>query len=68
MMLPFRRRPISPKPSVKIADNNHPLFQLPPADAHAVKRQHLDYNHQPLAVESLSHYIQPEADERFRVH
>jgi hypothetical protein len=68
MMLPFRRRPIWPKPSVKIADNNDPLFQVPPVDAHAVKQHHLDYNHQPLAVEGLSHYIQPQAGERFRVH
>ena len=68
MMLPFRRRPSSPKPSLKIADTRTQAFEAPSVDVHAVKLHHLDYNHEPLTVESLSHYIQPVVDDRFRVH
>jgi hypothetical protein len=66
MMLPFRRRPNSPKqppskPAVEVLPPNPVVIELVPA--------HLDYNLQPINVESLSHYIEPSADaERFRVH
>lgn len=68
MLLPFRRRPILPKPSVKLADTHAQAPEAPSVDAPTFKLQHLDYNHRPLNVEGLSHYIQAEADERFRVH
>ncbi|RDS86800.1 hypothetical protein [Dyella psychrodurans] len=68
MMLPFRRRPTSPKPSPKNADTNVETLEAPPVPAGNVNPYHLDYNHEPLKVEGLSHYFQPIGDERFRVH
>jgi hypothetical protein len=66
MMLPFRRRPTTPKPSRKI-----PAVETSdsPPKTNGVSVHHLDYDLQPLRVESLSHYIDPVVDdERFRVH
>ncbi|MBD8871745.1 hypothetical protein [Rhodanobacter sp. DHB23] len=65
MMLPIDRLSIeptppgSPSPAGKIAtaadtDGN----PTPP---------HSDYNHQPLLVSGLEHYLKPEQDERFHV-
>lgn len=66
MMLPFRRRPMSQKL----------VSKTPTVEAHSspshfaeLRLRHLDYDLQPLSVESLSHYIEPVVDdERFRVH
>ncbi|HTV85926.1 MAG TPA: hypothetical protein VME63_10980 [Dyella sp.] len=70
MMLPFRRRPTSPKPSSKSRDIDTANRAVETSSAHhsAAGLHHLDYNLEPLAVESLSHYTQPMAGERFRVH
>lgn len=66
MMLPFRRRPTPQKPSSKAAIVKAPDLPSEPA---VVTLHHLDYDLQPLNVESLSHYIAPVVDdERFRVH
>lgn len=66
MLLSFRRRQTSPKPSSK-TPTVEPITSLSkPAEPGL---QHLDYNRQPLNVERLSHYIEPVMDEeRFRVH
>jgi hypothetical protein len=65
MMLPFRRRP-TPKPTI---DKPAPEATVPPPDVTELHLRHVDYNLQPLSVESLSHYIEPVVDdERFRVH
>ncbi len=64
-MLPFRRRP-SPKQAVNLPPPK-PTPALPQATG--LYLRHLDYNLQPLGVESLSHYIEPVIEgERFRVH
>ncbi|MBE1161625.1 hypothetical protein [Dyella acidiphila] len=66
MMLPFRRRPNSPKQTAATpaADSGEPQ-----SCKIEIGLKHLDYNLQPLNVESLSHYIEPTVDEeRFRVH
>lgn len=66
MMLPFRRRPPSQKPSPNDAITKAPEA---PSDSVETSPRHLDYDLQPLTVESLSHYIEPVVDdERFRVH
>jgi hypothetical protein len=66
MMLPFRRRPPSQKPSPNDATTKTPEA---PSDSVETSPRHLDYDLQPLTVESLSHYIEPVVDdERFRVH
>lgn len=63
MMFPFRRRP-TPKPTAK---KHTPKAPVPAPDE--LHLQRLDYDLQPLNVESLSHYIEPIVeDERFRVH
>ncbi|WP_284319895.1 hypothetical protein [Dyella acidisoli] len=65
MMFPFRRRPKS-KPNAK---KRAPKATAPLPDVTELHLQHLDYNLEPLSVESLSHYIEPIVpDERFRVH
>ena len=65
MMLPFRRRPNAPKQSSgKPADQ----ASQPKPSAPELGPQHLDYDLHPLNVESLSHYIEPVDEERFRVH
>jgi hypothetical protein len=65
MMLPFRRRP-TPKPNTP---KPTPEATVPPPDVTELHLRHVDYNLQPLSVESLSHYIEPVVnDERFRVH
>lgn len=64
-MFPFRHRP-TPKPTAK---KRAPKAAVPPPEVTQLHLQHLDYNLQPLSVESLSHYIEPIVeDERFRVH
>lgn len=64
MMLSFRRRP-KPKTAKKRSPKVVPLQP----DVTELHLQHVDYNLQPLSVDSLSHYIEPIAeDERFRVH
>ena len=64
MLFSFRRRP---KP--KTAQKPSPKAAEPPPDATELHLRHLDYDLQPLSVESLSHYIEPVVeDERFRVH
>jgi hypothetical protein len=66
MMLPFRRRPTPQRPSANDATAKAPDS---PPDLADVSPHHLDYDHRPLSVESLSHYIEPAVDdERFRVH
>ena len=65
MMFPFRRRP-TPKP---VAKERAPEAGVLPPDVTTLHLRHLDYNLQPVSVESLSHYIEPIVeDERFRVH
>ncbi|GGA07337.1 hypothetical protein [Dyella caseinilytica] len=66
MMLPFRRRPNAPKqsPYTPAAEVRRPEPGVP-----ELGPRHLDYDLHPLNVESLSHYIEPVADEeRFRVY
>lgn len=65
MMFTFRRRS-----ALKLLFKKHIAEPaVPPPDADEVKLQHLDYDLQPLQVESLSHYIEPALEqERFRVH
>jgi hypothetical protein len=69
MMLPFRRRPNTPKhcPSKPAAEATAPEPGVP-----ALEPQHLDYDLHPLNVEGLSHYLGPVLpiveDERFHVH
>ncbi|GLQ90100.1 hypothetical protein [Dyella flagellata] len=64
MMLSFRRRQ---KP--KTAKQRSAKAAEPQPDVAKLQLQHLDYDLQPLSVESLSHYIEPIVeDERFRVH
>lgn len=66
MMLPFRRRPTTPK---QIAATPAAEPAEPTSCKLEIGLKHLDYNLQPLNVESLSHYIEPAVDdERFRVH
>lgn len=65
MMLPFRRRP-APRLSLK---KQEPKSSEQLRDVTLLPLRHLDYNLQPLNVESLSHYIDLLArEERFRVH
>jgi hypothetical protein len=65
MMFPFRRRP-TPKP---VAKERTPVAGVSSPDTTELHLRHLDYNLQPVSVESLSHYIEPIVeDERFRVH
>ena len=67
MMLPFRRRPTQPKSPPKPLVSNMPsdLQKEPDMEAKA----HVDYNLQPLSVQSLQHYIESQSnDERFKVH
>jgi hypothetical protein len=65
MMLSFCRRP-TPKPTA--AKPAATPAEQPP-ETTALHLRHLDYNLQPLTVESLSHYIEPIVEEkRFRVH
>jgi hypothetical protein len=66
MMISFHRRPNSRKQSTQppVAE----AIQIKP-DAAELGPQHLDYDLQPLNVDSLAHYIEPDVDqERFRVH
>jgi hypothetical protein len=66
MMFPFRRR-TTPKPTAERYAPT-PGAENPPLITE-LHLQHLDYNGQPLNVESLSHYIEPVVEnERFRVH
>jgi hypothetical protein len=66
MMLPFRRRPTTSQTSLNDATVKAPNA---PSDSVETSPRHLDYDLQPLTVESLSHYIEPVVDdERFRVH
>ncbi|WP_333680535.1 hypothetical protein [Dyella sp.] len=66
MMFSFRRRPASKSTAEKHAPR--PGAENPPKLTE-LRLQHLDYNGQPLSVESLSHYFEPAIeDERFRVH
>ena len=65
MMLPNSRPPIDlPPPSAPL-----PVGQVTAtAAAHAEPNPpHADYNHQPLLVNGLEHYMKPEEDERFHV-
>jgi hypothetical protein len=65
MMLSFRR----PTPSKPLSKTTTAETDLPQSEPVELGRQHLDYDLQPLRVESLSHYIEPVVDdERFRVH
>lgn len=66
MMFSFRHRK-APKPA---AEKRTPKLTVEnPPDITELHLQHLDYNGQPLSVESLSHYTEPTGtDERFRVH
>jgi hypothetical protein len=64
MMFSSRRRPTQ-KPAAK----NHPTKPATPSQDVTVHLRHLDYNLRPLSVESLSHYIEPIAEDvRFKVH
>ncbi|HUA80426.1 MAG TPA: hypothetical protein VL997_08650 [Dyella sp.] len=64
-MLAFRRRPAQ-KP---IAKDPTAVTAEPPTDHVEVQLHHLDYDLQPLRVESLSHYTGTLfEDERFHVH
>jgi hypothetical protein len=65
-MMLSSRRPTSPKPLSKTATIETASSQSEPVEPGP---HHLDYDLQPLSVESLSHYIEPVMDdERFRVH
>jgi hypothetical protein len=66
MTISFRRRPNSLKqsPPKQTAE----AIQIKP-DTIELGPQHLDYDLQPLNVDGLAHYIEPDVDdERFRVH
>ena len=63
MMLPNRRPPVDLPP---------PGAPLPSGQVTARARAepgpvHADYNHQPLLVSGLEHYVQPVEEERFHV-
>ena len=59
--------------------NRHPPVDLPAPDAPppagspaaavvaSPRTPHDDYNHQPLLVSGLEHYVKPEEDQRFHV-
>jgi hypothetical protein len=66
MMFPFRRR-TAPKPAT---EKRTPKLSVEnPPNVTELHLQHLDYNGEPLSVESLSHYLLPsDSNERFRVH
>lgn len=63
MMLPTNRRPpIDPPPAAPL-----PVGKTTSAIAAEPVPSHGDYNHQPLLVSGLEHYVKPEEDERFHV-
>jgi len=63
MMLPNSRPPIDlPPPRTPL-----PAGQVTATAGAATNTPHVDYNHQPLLVSGLEHYVQPEEDERFHV-
>ncbi|MEW9573777.1 hypothetical protein ABQJ54_18635 [Rhodanobacter sp. Si-c] len=63
MMLPTNRPPGDlPPPSVPL-----PTSQVTAAASAKPGLPHSDYNHQPLLVNGLEHYVKPDEDERFRV-
>ncbi|HEX8777090.1 MAG TPA: hypothetical protein VF738_03150 [Rhodanobacter sp.] len=63
MMLPNSRPPIDlPSPNAPL-----PAGQVTAKAGEAPNPPHVDYNHQPLLVSGLGHYVKPEADERFHV-
>ncbi|RDS81246.1 hypothetical protein DWU98_11980 [Dyella monticola] len=64
-MLFSSRRPTRPPTAKKHAHES--ITKASPAAAE-LRLHHLDYNLQPLSVASLSHYVEPVEDERFRVH
>ncbi|HKT30152.1 hypothetical protein [Dyella sp.] len=66
MMFPFRRRTTSKSTAEKHAPK---LNAENPPNVTELHLQHLDYNGEPMSVESLSHYFAPtDSNERFRVH
>lgn len=60
MMLPDQRPPIDlPPPSALLPAGRVVAAEPDPP--------HADYNHQPLLVSGLEHYVKPAEEERFRV-
>lgn len=63
MMLPTRRPPTDlPPPSAPL-----PAGQVTATANAKPNPSHSDYNHQPLLVSGLEHYVKPEEGERFHV-
>jgi hypothetical protein len=63
MMLPNQRPPINlPPPGTPL-----PAGQVTTTSGAEPNPPHADYNHQPLLVNGLEHYVKPEEDERFHV-
>ena len=65
MMLPNQQPPIGlPAPGIPL-----PAEQVTTTAATSAgpNPPHVDYNHQPLLVSGLEHYVKPEEDERFHI-
>jgi len=65
MMLPTRRPPIDlPPPRAPLPAGQVIVTATTSAEP---SPPHSDYNHQPLLVSGLEHYVKPAQDERFHV-